>query len=1006
MADRFWVTGGTGNWNDTSNWSATSGGASGASVPGSSDAAILNASSGSGTVTLDISPDIQTLTCTGFTGTLAFGTNTISLNSTGTIFTGATTMTVTGTPLIICTNSSATARTIIPTAVTEANSISFRVTAGTGTFTISTTPTVRDLDFTDGVNPTGFAGSLTMAITTIYGNFKASTGMTCPASSNTITFAATSGTKTIDTAGVTFDRPFTFNGIGGTFQLVSALTSGATRTCTLTNGTLNLNGFTLTTGLFTTNASNATTLAFGVGNITLSGTGTIFTGSTTCTATGTPQVICTNSSATARTISPGIVTEANSISFRVTAGTGTFSISASNAVRDYDFTDGVNPTGFSGAMASNSATVYGSFKASTGMTRTAGAQGLTFAATSGTKTINTAGVTFDCPFAFNGVGGTFQLASALTSGATRSCTLTNGTLDLNGYTATFGSVSSSNSNVRTLAFGTGKIVLTGTSGTIFTTSTSTNLTVTGTNPLIQATAGGAGTRTITMGAAGESNAISVDVTAGSDQINLSTTSGAYKNISAVGFTGNLNFSSSIAVFGNFDVGTATALTGTGSPNFAATSGTKTLQSNGLAFPVNIQFSGTGGAWSLQDALSVTGTLTMTNGTLQLKSGATSTVGAFATSGTNPKYLQSTTPGSQATISDPSGTITATYLSIQDIVATGGATWNANGPTNSNISNNSGWNFSSAIGFGWGLGGWGDGEWGYGDGTFASGYVGNVSPTVSIALTGVNASGQAGTVAPSRTKALTGVTASGAVGSVTETNSPTENGNVAVGSVGTVVPSRSVALTGVSASGSVGTVAPSRTVALTSVFAAGSVGTVVQSKAVALTGNSASGAVGTVTLGARSKALTGNAASGAVGSVTQGISKALTGVSATGSVGTVVQSASAPLTGVFAQGSVSQVIVPLNPLTATGSVGTVVQEVSIALSGVNASGSVGTMSVAARVLALTGVNARGSVGDVIAVYWKPIDDTQTPSWQNISNPQTPGWGDVSDEQTPAWEEVVT
>jgi hypothetical protein len=60
----------------------------------------------------------------------------------------------------------------------------------------------------------------------------------------------------------------------------------------------------------------------------------------------------------------------------------------------------------------------------------------------------------------------------------------------------------------------------------------------------------------------------------------------------------------------------------------------------------------------------------------------------------------------------------------------------------------------------------------------------------------------------------------------------------------------------------------------------------------------------------------------------------------------------------------------------------------------------------QLVALAGVNATGSVGDVIAVYWKIIDDTQTPSWQNISNPQTPGWGDVSDAQTPAWEEVVT
>jgi hypothetical protein len=90
---------------------------------------------------------------TGFTGTLAFGTNTISLNSTGTIFTGVTTMTVTGTPQIICTNSSATARTITPgLGLTEANSISFRITAGTGSLTL-TNGNVRNLDFTDGTNP-------------------------------------------------------------------------------------------------------------------------------------------------------------------------------------------------------------------------------------------------------------------------------------------------------------------------------------------------------------------------------------------------------------------------------------------------------------------------------------------------------------------------------------------------------------------------------------------------------------------------------------------------------------------------------------------------------------------------------------------------------------------------------------------------------------------------------------------------------------------------------------
>jgi hypothetical protein len=257
MANRFWVTGGTGNWNSTTNWSTTSGGASGASVPGSGDAALLNAASGSGVVTLDISPTIQTLTCTGFTGTLAFGTNTISLNSTGTIFTGSLTMTVTGTPLIIATNSSATVRSLVPTAVTESNSISFRIIAGTGG--ISPNPgAYRDLDFTDGVNPTGYAGALANSNITIYGNFKASTGMTRTAGTGTYTFAATSGTKTITTAGLTFDNPFIFNGIGGTFAFQDALTQGSARAFTITNGTVQLkNGVTSTVGSFVANNANA-----------------------------------------------------------------------------------------------------------------------------------------------------------------------------------------------------------------------------------------------------------------------------------------------------------------------------------------------------------------------------------------------------------------------------------------------------------------------------------------------------------------------------------------------------------------------------------------------------------------------------------------------------------------------------------------------------------------------------------------------------------------------------
>jgi hypothetical protein len=442
MAARFWVTGGTGNWNSTTNWSATTGGASGASVPSTSDTATFNASSGAGTATLDISPDIQTLTMTGFTGTLAFGTNTISLNSTGTVFTGATTMTVTGTPLIILTDNSATARTLQPGTVTEANSISFRITAGTGGLSLGTAPSYRDLDFTDGTNPTGYAGATGTTPVTIYGNFKTSTGMTISATANQLTFAATSGTKTITTNGLTIDRQFTFNGVGGTWQLQDALTLGSTRATTLTSGTLDLNNYTLTTGIFSSSNSNVRTLAFGTSNITLTGLNTTIWSAATATNfsyTGTPTVNV-NGAGTGgqtRTISHGSTaggTEANAPSFNISAGADGITTTGSSAIKNLNF------TGFTGTLNANGRFIYGNLILVSGMTLdVAGAATTTFAATSGTQQITTAGQTINFPITFNGVGGTFAFQDALTLGSLRTLTFTNGTLQLKaGVTSTVG----------------------------------------------------------------------------------------------------------------------------------------------------------------------------------------------------------------------------------------------------------------------------------------------------------------------------------------------------------------------------------------------------------------------------------------------------------------------------------------------------------------------------------------------------------------------------------------
>ena len=113
MASRFWV-GGTGTWDasNTTNWSATTGGAGGASVPSVADTVTFNSKSGSGTCTLAYSPEVVSLALTTWTGTLnADGSlYTITVNGTGNCYNNAG-VAVTGSPSITLSNTSTTART-------------------------------------------------------------------------------------------------------------------------------------------------------------------------------------------------------------------------------------------------------------------------------------------------------------------------------------------------------------------------------------------------------------------------------------------------------------------------------------------------------------------------------------------------------------------------------------------------------------------------------------------------------------------------------------------------------------------------------------------------------------------------------------------------------------------------------------------------------------------------------------------------------------------------------
>jgi hypothetical protein len=288
MAGRYWV-GGTGTWDatNTTNWSAANGGAGGASVPTSADSVFINANSGTsglGTITLGTgyNPVVSTMTWSGWNGTVAFGSQNISLAGTGAIFTAdgsdSPGYTVTGTPVINLTNSSASSRSITARVPTEANSISFNITAGTGTVTFAagtSGTSVKNLDFT------GFSGTLSCGSNHIvYGNLTFSSGMTVNAggaSADGFTFSATSGTQTITSNGQTLSCQITVNGVGGTVQLADDFTliqAGArTNPFTLTNGTFNANGKNVSLGVFDSNNANTRTLTMGSGTWTLSGYG-------------------------------------------------------------------------------------------------------------------------------------------------------------------------------------------------------------------------------------------------------------------------------------------------------------------------------------------------------------------------------------------------------------------------------------------------------------------------------------------------------------------------------------------------------------------------------------------------------------------------------------------------------------------------------------------------------------------------------------------------------------
>lgn len=426
----------------------------------------------------------------------------ITVTGSGTVISASTmtNFTLTGTLTITSSYSGASSRTFtqgdggLP-ATPMTNLMSVNVTAGSGTVTVGVGGNILNW------NLTGFTGSFAGNNMSIYGSLTTTNSMTVSNPLGTVfTMKATSGTQTITTGGYVIMQGFDFNGVGGTWQLQDAL-DDSLGAVTLTKGTLDLNGKTLTAATFGGSGASAKNITSGSGGITLTGTGTVWNHATATlyTQTGALTVTINTNTASARTISHGNTVapaspEANSPSFSITAGTGPITTSTGGNIVGLDF------TGQTGAWANNTQTIYGSLTLSATMGISGGGAALTFAATSGTKTITSNGNpnALDRALTFNGVGGTWQLADALND-SVRAITLTNGTLNLNGKAVTAGSFVTA-TGTKTLTIGASTLTL-NQAGTIFNNAQNANFTVTANTGTVKFTDATSSTKTFAGGGA-------------------------------------------------------------------------------------------------------------------------------------------------------------------------------------------------------------------------------------------------------------------------------------------------------------------------------------------------------------------------------------------------------------------------------------------------------------------------------------------------------------------------
>lgn len=156
MTNFYWVNG-SGNWNDSANhWSASSGGAPGAGVPTSTDDCFFDANSftsGSKTVTFNVSPDVKSMDFTGATDNPSVApNNSATIRGSLTLISGMNWGNA-GSSLTFDTTSTTVNLTTAGVTIGQAN----LVITGSGTFNFQDTTTVNNSSGSGAIKPSGSA---------------------------------------------------------------------------------------------------------------------------------------------------------------------------------------------------------------------------------------------------------------------------------------------------------------------------------------------------------------------------------------------------------------------------------------------------------------------------------------------------------------------------------------------------------------------------------------------------------------------------------------------------------------------------------------------------------------------------------------------------------------------------------------------------------------------------------------------------------------------------------